>query len=99
MLRGAVLGLQDGEDNGEAAEAGPEAVERPLGEKQPHGDQTDDGQGLQSPRKQEQSQHLHLMVELLRPQDDMRLVSSDPEPSEKGREERAGGCRERVEGS
>uniref|UniRef100_A0A8I3NHT5 Slingshot protein phosphatase 3 n=1 Tax=Canis lupus familiaris TaxID=9615 RepID=A0A8I3NHT5_CANLF len=75
VLRGAVLGLQDGEDNGEAAEAGPEAVERPLGEKQPHGDQTDDGQGLQSPRKQEQSQHLHLMVELLRPQDDMRLAA------------------------
>ncbi|KAM8928964.1 protein phosphatase Slingshot homolog 3 isoform 2-T2 [Lycaon pictus] len=75
VLRGAVLGLQDGEDNGEAAEAGLEAVERPLGEKQPHGDQTDDGQGLQSPRKQEQSQHLHLMVELLRPQDDMRLAA------------------------
>nr|XP_055168282.1 protein phosphatase Slingshot homolog 3 isoform X2 [Nyctereutes procyonoides] len=75
VLRGAVLGLQDGEDNGEAAEAGPEAVERPLGEKQPHGDQTDDGHGLQSPRKQEQSQHLHLMVELLRPQDDMRLAA------------------------
>ena len=74
MLRGAVLGLQDGEDNGEAADAGPEAVEGPPGEEQPHSDQTDDGQGPQSPQKQEQSQHLHLMVELLRPQDDIRLV-------------------------
>ncbi|XP_029813185.1 protein phosphatase Slingshot homolog 3 isoform X1 [Suricata suricatta] len=75
VLRGAVLGLQDGEDNGEAADAGPEAVEGPPGEEQPHGDQIDDGQGPQSPRKQEQSQHLHLMVELLRPQDDIRLAA------------------------
>ncbi|XP_025771203.1 protein phosphatase Slingshot homolog 3 [Puma concolor] len=73
VLRGAVLGLQDEEDNGEAADAGPEAVEGPLGEEQPHSDQTDDGQGPQSPQKQQQSQHLHLMVELLRPQDDIRL--------------------------
>ncbi|XP_035578557.1 protein phosphatase Slingshot homolog 3 isoform X3 [Zalophus californianus] len=75
VLRGAVLRLQDGEDEGEAAEAGPEAVERPPGEERPHGDQTDDGHGPQSPRKQEQSQHLHLMVELLRPQDDIRLAA------------------------
>ncbi|XP_053058836.1 protein phosphatase Slingshot homolog 3 isoform X3 [Acinonyx jubatus] len=75
VLRGAVLGLQDGEDNGEAADAGPEAVEGPLGEEQPHSDQTDDGQGPQSPQKQQQSQHLHLMVELLRPQDDIRLAA------------------------
>uniref|UniRef100_A0ABI8A215 protein-serine/threonine phosphatase n=1 Tax=Felis catus TaxID=9685 RepID=A0ABI8A215_FELCA len=75
VLRGAVLGLQDGEDNGEAADAGPEAVEGPPGEEQPHSDQTDDGQGPQSPQKQQQSQHLHLMVELLRPQDDIRLAA------------------------
>ncbi|XP_019657416.1 protein phosphatase Slingshot homolog 3 isoform X3 [Ailuropoda melanoleuca] len=75
VLHGAVLRLQDGEDKGEAAEAGPKAVERPPGEEQPHGDQTDDGHGPQSPRKQEQSQHLHLMVELLRPQDDIRLAA------------------------
>lgn len=74
VLRGAVLGLQDGEDNGEAADAGPEAVEGPPGGEQPHSDQTDDGQGPQSPQKQQQSQHLCLMVELLRPQDDIRLV-------------------------
>ncbi|XP_046927252.1 protein phosphatase Slingshot homolog 3 isoform X1 [Lynx rufus] len=75
VLRGAVLGLQDGEDDGEAADAGPEAVEGPPGEEQPHSDQTDDGQGPQSPQKQQQSQHLHLMVELLRPQDDIRLAA------------------------
>uniref|UniRef100_A0A8C7ERA9 protein-serine/threonine phosphatase n=1 Tax=Neovison vison TaxID=452646 RepID=A0A8C7ERA9_NEOVI len=75
VLRGAVLRLQDGEDEGEAAEGGPEVVERPPGEEHPHGDQTDDGHGPQSPRKQEQSQHLHLMVELLRPQDDIRLAA------------------------
>ncbi|XP_047603482.1 protein phosphatase Slingshot homolog 3 isoform X2 [Lutra lutra] len=75
VLRGAVLRLQDGEDEGEAAEGGPEAVERPPGEEHPHGDQTDDGHRPQSPRKQEQSQHLHLMVELLRPQDDIRLAA------------------------
>uniref|UniRef100_A0A452U852 protein-serine/threonine phosphatase n=1 Tax=Ursus maritimus TaxID=29073 RepID=A0A452U852_URSMA len=75
VLHGAVLRLQDGEDKDEAAEAGPEVVERPPGEEQPHGDQTDDGHGPQSPRKQEQSQHLHLMVELLRPQDDIRLAA------------------------
>lgn len=86
VLRGAVLRLQDGEDEGEAAEGGPEVVERPPGEEHPHGDQTDDGHGPQSPRKQEQSQHLHLMVELLRPQDDIRLVRGGPEPLEKGGE-------------
>ncbi|KAF3822312.1 hypothetical protein GH733_007686 [Mirounga leonina] len=69
------VGPTDGEDEGEAAEAGPEVVERPPGEERPHGDQTDDGHGPQSPRKQEQSQHLHLMVELLRPQDDIRLAA------------------------
>nr|XP_035923421.1 protein phosphatase Slingshot homolog 3 isoform X3 [Halichoerus grypus] len=75
VLRGAVLRLQDAEDEGEAAEAGPELVERPPGEERPHGDQTEDGHGPQSPRKQEQGQHLHLMVELLRPQDDIRLAA------------------------
>ncbi|XP_053417978.1 protein phosphatase Slingshot homolog 3 isoform X1 [Nycticebus coucang] len=75
VLHGAVLGLQDGGDNGDAAEASPEPAEEPLGEEQPHGDQTDYGQGLQSPWKQEQRQHLHLMVELLRPQDDILLAA------------------------
>ncbi|XP_045873039.1 protein phosphatase Slingshot homolog 3 isoform X2 [Meles meles] len=75
VLRGAVLRLQDGEDEGEAAEGGPEAVERPQGEEDPHGDQTDDGPGPQSPGKQEPSQHLRLMVGLLRPQDDIRLAA------------------------
>lgn len=74
MLRGAVLGLQDGGDGEDAAEASPEPAEEPPGEEQPCRDETDDGPGPQSPRKQEQSQHLHLMVELLRPQDDIRLV-------------------------
>lgn len=75
MLRGAVLGLQDGGDGDDAAEADSEAVEDPLGEKQPPEDQTDNnGQEFQSPWKQVQRQHLHLMVELLRPQDDIRLV-------------------------
>ncbi|XP_072826506.1 protein phosphatase Slingshot homolog 3 isoform X2 [Vicugna pacos] len=75
VLRGAVLGLQDGEDNGDAAKASPEPVAEPPQEEQPHRDQTDDGHVPQSPRKQEQSQHLHLMVELLRPQDDIRLAA------------------------
>ncbi|XP_031304456.2 protein phosphatase Slingshot homolog 3 isoform X1 [Camelus dromedarius] len=75
VLRGAVLGLQDGEDNGDAAKASPEPVAEPPHEEQPHRDQTDDGHVPQSPRKQEQSQHLHLMVELLRPQDDIRLAA------------------------
>ncbi|XP_059959729.1 protein phosphatase Slingshot homolog 3 isoform X1 [Mesoplodon densirostris] len=75
VLRGAVLGLQDGGDDGDAAKASSEQVEEPPGEEQPHGDQTDDGHGPQSLRKQEQSQHLRLMVGLLRPQDDIRLAA------------------------
>ncbi|XP_066893793.1 protein phosphatase Slingshot homolog 3 isoform X4 [Kogia breviceps] len=75
VLRGAVLGLQDGGDDGDAAKASSEPVEEPPGEEQPHGDQTDDGHGPQSSRKQEQSQHLRLMVGLLRPQDDIRLAA------------------------
>ncbi|XP_006860920.1 PREDICTED: protein phosphatase Slingshot homolog 3 [Chrysochloris asiatica] len=83
VLRGAVLGLLDaGVDD--AAEASPEpSPEETPGAKPPtedqtddvHGDQTDDGLGPQSPRKQEQRQHVHLMVELLRPQDDIRLAA------------------------
>ncbi|XP_062051734.1 protein phosphatase Slingshot homolog 3 [Lepus europaeus] len=65
VLRGAVLGLQDNGDN-DASEASLE-----LGEEQPHGDHTD-GHG---PQKQAQRQHLHRMVELLRPQDDIRLAA------------------------
>uniref|UniRef100_I3MQ69 protein-serine/threonine phosphatase n=1 Tax=Ictidomys tridecemlineatus TaxID=43179 RepID=I3MQ69_ICTTR len=72
VLRGALLGLQDGKDSGNAAEAGSEPAEEPQDEEQPLGDQTDNGQG---PQKQEQRQHLHLMVELLRPQDDIRLAA------------------------
>lgn len=75
VLHGAVLGLQDGGDNGEAAEPSPEPAEEPPGEEQLHGHQTDNGHGPQSPQKLEQSQHLHLMVELLRPQDDIRLAA------------------------
>ncbi|XP_048216722.1 protein phosphatase Slingshot homolog 3 [Perognathus longimembris pacificus] len=74
VLHGAVLGLQDGGDNGDVVETGSEPVEDPPGEEPPHSDQTD-GQGAQSPRKQVQRQHLHLMVELLRPQDDIRLAA------------------------
>ena len=74
MLRGAVLGLQDGGDGNDTAEAGSESMEEAVGEKQPTEDQTDNGQEFQSPWKQVQRQHLHLMVELLRPQDDIRLV-------------------------
>lgn len=74
MLHGAVLGLQDGGDRGDAAEPSPPPAEEASGEEQLHGDQTDDGHGPQSPQKQEQSQHLLLMVELLRRQDDIRLV-------------------------
>lgn len=61
-------------------------MEEPPSDEQPRGDQTDDGRGPPSPGKQEQSQHLHLMVELLRPQDDIRLVRGPPEPlaSERG---------------
>ncbi|KAM5186901.1 protein phosphatase Slingshot homolog 3 [Callospermophilus lateralis] len=72
VLRGTLLGLQDGKDSGNAAEAGSEPAEEPQDEEQPLGDQTDNGQG---PQKQEQRQHLHLMVELLRPQDDIRLAA------------------------
>uniref|UniRef100_A0A8D0V2Y3 protein-serine/threonine phosphatase n=1 Tax=Sus scrofa TaxID=9823 RepID=A0A8D0V2Y3_PIG len=75
VLRGAVLGLQDGGDGEDAAQASPEPVEEPPSDEQPRGDQTDDGRGPPSPGKQEQSQHLHLMVELLRPQDDIRLAA------------------------
>lgn len=74
VLRGAVLGLQDGGDGNDSAEADSEPMEEPLCEKQPTEDQTDNGQEFQSPWKQVQRQHLHLMVELLRPQDDIRLV-------------------------
>lgn len=80
MLHGAVLGLQDRGDGGDAAEHSHEPAKEAPGEEQLHGDQTDDRRGLQSPQKQEQRQHLHLMVELLRPQDDIRLVSGRPEP-------------------
>lgn len=79
MLRGAVLGLQDGGDDNSAAEAVSESMEEALGEKQPTEDQTDNGQEFQSPWKQVQRQHLHLMVELLRPQDDIRLVRGPAE--------------------
>ncbi|XP_031245029.1 protein phosphatase Slingshot homolog 3 isoform X3 [Mastomys coucha] len=75
VLRGAVLGLQDGGDSSDAAEADSEPTEEPSGEEQPTEDQTDNGQGLQSPWKQVQKRHLHLMVELLRPQDDIRLAA------------------------
>ncbi|XP_052049446.1 protein phosphatase Slingshot homolog 3 isoform X2 [Apodemus sylvaticus] len=75
VLRGAVLGLQDGGDRSDAAEADSEPVGEPSSEEQPTEDQTDNGQGLQSPWKQVQKQHLHLMVELLRPQDDIRLAA------------------------
>lgn len=75
VLRGAVLGLQDGGDGNDTAEAGSESVEEAMGEKQPTEDQTDNGQEFQSPWKQVQRQHLHLMVELLRPQDDIRLAA------------------------
>lgn len=80
VLRGAVLGLQDGGDDGDASRPSPEPAEEPPGEGQPHGDQTDNGHGPPSPGRQEQSQHLCLMVELLRPQDDIRLVRARPEP-------------------
>lgn len=56
-------------------------MEKPSGEEQPAEDQTDNGQGSQSPWKQVQKRHLHLMVELLRPQDDIRLVRNHPELS------------------
>lgn len=75
VLRGAVLGLQDGGEGNDAAEADPEPMEEPSGEEQPTEDQTDNGQGSQSPWKQVQKRHLHLMVELLRPQDDIRLAA------------------------
>ncbi|XP_021059687.1 protein phosphatase Slingshot homolog 3 isoform X2 [Mus pahari] len=75
VLRGAVLGLQDGGDSNVAAEADSEPMEEPSGEEQPTEDQTDNGQGLQSPWKQVQRRHLLLMVELLRPQDDIRLAA------------------------
>uniref|UniRef100_A0A8D2AU38 protein-serine/threonine phosphatase n=1 Tax=Sciurus vulgaris TaxID=55149 RepID=A0A8D2AU38_SCIVU len=72
VLRGAVLGLQDGEDSGDAVEAGSETAEEPQDEESPLGDQMDNRQG---PREHVQRQHLHLMVELLRPQDDIRLAA------------------------
>ncbi|XP_015444139.1 protein phosphatase Slingshot homolog 3 isoform X1 [Pteropus alecto] len=75
VLHGAVLGLQDGGDSGDAAEPSHEPAKEAPGEEQLHRDQTDDRHGLQSPQKQEQRQHLHLMVELLRPQDDIRLAA------------------------
>ncbi|XP_028626871.1 protein phosphatase Slingshot homolog 3 [Grammomys surdaster] len=75
VLRGAVLRLQDGGDSSDTAEADSEPMEEPSGEEQPSEDQTDNGQGFQSPWKQVQKRHLHLMVELLRPQDDIRLAA------------------------
>ncbi|XP_036272599.1 protein phosphatase Slingshot homolog 3 [Pipistrellus kuhlii] len=75
VLHGAVLGLQDGGDGEEASEPSPRPSGEPSGEEQLGGDQTDSGHGPQSPQKQEQSQHLRLMVELLRPQDDIRLAA------------------------
>nr|XP_055210575.1 protein phosphatase Slingshot homolog 3 isoform X2 [Gorilla gorilla gorilla] len=76
VLRGAVLGLQDGGDNDDAAEASSEPTEEAPSEEELRGDQMDFGQGSQSPQKQEeQRQHLHLMVQLLRPQDDIRLAA------------------------
>ncbi|KAM6157688.1 protein phosphatase Slingshot homolog 3 isoform 2-T2 [Rhynchocyon petersi] len=76
VLRGAVLRLQDEGDSGDVAEATSEPVEEPSGVAQAHEeDQTDDGHGPQSPQKKEQRQHLHVMVELLRPQDDIRLAA------------------------
>ncbi|XP_037374150.1 protein phosphatase Slingshot homolog 3 isoform X2 [Talpa occidentalis] len=81
VLRGAVLGLQDGGDNGDAAEAGSELEEEPPGEEppgeeppgeQPPGENRTDN-GPQS--KEEQKRHLQVMVELLRPQDDIRLAA------------------------
>ncbi|XP_051001772.1 protein phosphatase Slingshot homolog 3 isoform X2 [Acomys russatus] len=75
VLRGAVLRLQDGGDNNDAAEANSEPMEEPSGEGQPAEDQADNGQGFQSPWKQVEKQHLHLMVGLLRPQDDIRLAA------------------------
>ncbi|KAG8522708.1 Protein phosphatase Slingshot-3 [Galemys pyrenaicus] len=75
VLRGAVLRLQDGGDSGEAAEAPSAPEEEPPGEEQLAGDQTDSGPGPQSLEKQAQRRHLHLMVELLRPQDDIRLAA------------------------
>ncbi|PNJ38701.1 SSH3 isoform 3 [Pongo abelii] len=76
VLRGAVLGLQDGGNKDDAAEASPEPAEELPSEEELLGDQTDFGQGSQSPQKQEeQRQHLHLMVQLLRQQDDIRLAA------------------------
>ncbi|XP_054294046.2 protein phosphatase Slingshot homolog 3 [Pongo pygmaeus] len=76
VLRGAVLGLQDGGNKDDAAEASPEPEEELPSEEELLGDQTDFGQGSQSPQKQEeQRQHLHLMVQLLRQQDDIRLAA------------------------
>ncbi|XP_073906120.1 protein phosphatase Slingshot homolog 3 isoform X5 [Castor canadensis] len=72
VLRGAVLGLQDGGDSGDTPEDGSEPVEEPPGEEPLHSDQPDNGQG---PQKQTQRQHLHLMVELLRPQDNICLAA------------------------
>lgn len=94
VLRGAVLGLQDGGDDGDASRPSPEPAEEPPGEGQPHRDQTDNGHGPLSPGRQEQSQHLRLMVELLRPQDDIRLVRARPEPPwspERGESRSSGG--------
>ncbi|XP_040826981.1 protein phosphatase Slingshot homolog 3 isoform X2 [Ochotona curzoniae] len=72
VLRGAVLGLQDDDDGDHDKDATEEAsMELEPGEEQPVADQTD-GQGSQ---KQGPSQHLHHMVELLRPQDDIRLAA------------------------
>ncbi|XP_004598304.2 protein phosphatase Slingshot homolog 3 [Ochotona princeps] len=70
VLRGAVLGLQDDDDGDHGKDATEEASMEP-GEEQPLADQTD-GQGSQ---KRGPSQHLHHMVELLRPQDDIRLAA------------------------
>lgn len=92
VLRGAVLGLQDRGDDADAAEASPEPAEEPSGDEQPHADHADEGHGLRSPQKQEQSQHLRLMVELLRPQDDIRLVRAQPPSQGAGRGAQASAC-------
>lgn len=83
VLRGTVLGLQDGGDGGEAAETSSKPAGGPLEEEQPPdsqadkepGDLTDAGPKDHSLQERGQGLHLRLMVELLRPQDDIRLAA------------------------
>ncbi|XP_012580580.1 PREDICTED: protein phosphatase Slingshot homolog 3 [Condylura cristata] len=75
VLHGAVLGLQDGGGSADAAEARLGPKEEPPGEEEPAGDRTDQGLGPPSLGKQDPRRHLHLMVGLLRPQDDIRLAA------------------------